>query len=70
MGGVIESPCNDDCSIDPATGLCRGCMRTADEIANWLSYTKEERRRIMGGLSKRATNGAMGETGRPCGSSK
>jgi predicted Fe-S protein YdhL (DUF1289 family) len=29
------SPCTGVCQIDPATGLCLGCARTAAEIAAW-----------------------------------
>lgn len=29
------SPCTGVCGIEEATGLCRGCARTAEEIAVW-----------------------------------
>jgi predicted Fe-S protein YdhL (DUF1289 family) len=34
-GGPVPSPCIAICRIDPATGLCEGCVRTLDEIAGW-----------------------------------
>jgi len=34
-GGPVPSPCISICRIDPATGLCEGCVRTLDEIAGW-----------------------------------
>ncbi|SNB61662.1 Protein of unknown function [Arboricoccus pini] len=32
---LIPSPCTGICALDPATGWCRGCARTADEITAW-----------------------------------
>jgi len=29
------SPCVGICLMDPATKICRGCLRTIDEIAGW-----------------------------------
>ena len=29
------SPCIGICSIDPKSNLCRGCLRSSDEIAIW-----------------------------------
>ena len=29
------SPCIGVCRIDQATGWCRGCWRTLEEIADW-----------------------------------
>lgn len=49
----MESPCVDICTMDPVTGLCRGCARTLDEIAAWSSLGDSERRRIMAELPKR-----------------
>jgi uncharacterized protein len=49
----IETPCTKVCSIDPGSGLCIGCGRTLDEIANWLSLSETERRRIMAELPRR-----------------
>lgn len=49
----IETPCVKNCTIDAASGLCRGCLRTLDEIAMWGGYTSDERRAIMAELSTR-----------------
>ena len=43
----MESPCIKVCVIDPATGLCTGCLRTLSEIAQWAGLPADERRRIM-----------------------
>jgi predicted Fe-S protein YdhL (DUF1289 family) len=47
------SPCNKVCVIDPASGFCRGCRRTLDEIAAWGSLTPEAHRGILAQLPER-----------------
>lgn len=49
----MQTPCIHVCSIDPATGFCTGCGRTLQEIGNWMSYSDEERQRIMAVLAAR-----------------
>ena len=61
----LPSPCVSVCEIDPATRFCRGCLRTAAEIASWrdLDYdakldlleTLRGRRREMGLPERRQT---------------
>jgi hypothetical protein len=41
------------CVLDPLSGLCIGCGRTAEEIAAWLSLSETARHEIMGGLDAR-----------------
>ena len=41
--GPVPSPCVSVCRIDPASGLCVGCLRTIDEIANWGAMPPEQR---------------------------
>ena len=50
---VIDTPCIKVCTMDPATGLCRGCRRTLDEIARWAMMGAAERAQIMGELQGR-----------------
>jgi predicted Fe-S protein YdhL (DUF1289 family) len=50
---LIETPCVDICEIDTASGLCKGCSRTIDEIASWPQLSPEERRGIMAILPDR-----------------
>lgn len=49
----IESPCVSLCVIDPASGLCRGCARTLDEIGAWSGMGPTERRAVMNALTAR-----------------
>jgi predicted Fe-S protein YdhL (DUF1289 family) len=50
---AIASPCVNICRIEPATGRCRGCARTIDEIARWTALTDAERDRILADLPGR-----------------
>jgi predicted Fe-S protein YdhL (DUF1289 family) len=43
----IESPCIQICQIDDENRLCRGFLRSLDEIARWGRYSAAERARIM-----------------------
>ncbi len=59
-----SSPCTKVCVLDDATGLCRGCGRTRDEIAAWGMMREAERQTIMAGLDARlrAAYPALAET--------
>jgi uncharacterized protein len=50
---AIETPCNNVCAVDPVFALCVGCGRTTAEIAGWIGFAVEERRRIMDDLPRR-----------------
>jgi len=50
---AIHSPCVLVCFIDPAAGLCLGCLRDIDEVASWSGYSDAERARIMADLPSR-----------------
>lgn len=50
---AISTPCTKICTLDPGTGLCFGCGRSAEEIGNWTAYSENERLRIMALLPQR-----------------
>ena len=56
-GGPIEeippSPCLGICLMDPATRMCRGCLRTVAEIAAWYDAGTAEKRAIVARLALR-----------------
>jgi predicted Fe-S protein YdhL (DUF1289 family) len=56
----IPSPCIGVCRLDPATGLCAGCMRTTAEIAAWPAADSAERLAIV--LRLRERRRAVGRT--------
>ena len=43
----METPCINICLLDSELGLCLGCGRNIDEIANWGSMSDAERRAVM-----------------------
>jgi uncharacterized protein len=47
------SPCLGICLMDPATRMCRGCLRTVDEIRAWYDATAAEKRAILARLEIR-----------------
>lgn len=49
----VPSPCIGVCFIEPDSGLCRGCRRTLDEIANWLEMSADEKRATLRELAAR-----------------
>jgi hypothetical protein len=50
---LIASPCNKVCVMNGATGLCRGCYRTLDEIARWGTMSDAERSAVVEELPAR-----------------
>lgn len=49
----MRSPCINVCVLDEESGLCRGCLRTLEEIGNWRLYSPAERERIIDALATR-----------------
>ena len=59
-----DSPCQAICMINPATGLCLGCARTAAEIAGWTAMTADARQAILSELPTREPGQARRRGGR------
>ena len=53
MTTEVASPCVNVCQMDPQTGLCRGCLRTIDEIAGWMDYSTAEKLQVLERLDER-----------------
>lgn len=43
------------CQLDPASGWCRGCYRTLEEIAGWPTYGMAEKRAVFERIEQRRT---------------
>lgn len=43
---AVPSPCINVCTLDEASGLCRGCARTLDEIARWSSLSERDKLQV------------------------
>ena len=56
---AIVSPCVNICTLDPATGLCRGCGRTGDEIARWTAMSDAELLSTWDALAKNGWTPAL-----------
>jgi predicted Fe-S protein YdhL (DUF1289 family) len=48
----VSSPCIGVCTLGP-NSLCIGCLRTSEEIGNWMTYSDAERDRITTELPTR-----------------
>lgn len=62
---MIASPCNKVCVMNEATGLCRGCYRTLDEIARWGEMSDGERKEVIEKLAGRVTRSGAAEVRDP-----
>jgi len=49
----VASPCINVCRMDPASGLCEGCLRTIDEIAAWGAMADDDKRTVWQRLERR-----------------
>lgn len=47
------SPCVGICLMDPATRLCRGCLRRVEEIAAWYEAAVGEKHEILARIAER-----------------
>ena len=54
----VRSPCIAVCRIDPASGLCEGCARTLDEIADWGTMDDEGRLAVWARIVRRRDSAA------------
>lgn len=52
----VPSPCINVCQLDPETNLCRGCLRSLDEIAGWLDYSIEQKLAVLARIDVRRAN--------------
>jgi predicted Fe-S protein YdhL (DUF1289 family) len=61
----IGSPCTGVCTVDAVSGYCRGCARTADEIAVWSTAGNARKREIWAALPRRFERLAIAVTRLP-----
>lgn len=52
--GPVPSPCIGICRMDAKTGLCEGCARTIDEIANWSTASDDWKRGVWEAIARRS----------------
>jgi len=49
----LVSPCIGVCTLDPSSGLCRGCFRDVEEIAAWQGLSLADKRALLDRLQAR-----------------
>lgn len=49
----VPSPCINVCEMTPETGLCRGCLRTIDEIVAWGGASDADKRAVWAEIRRR-----------------
>lgn len=52
----VPSPCISLCEMAPDTGLCRGCLRTIDEIVQWGGAGDDYKRAVWAEIRRREAN--------------
>lgn len=57
-GACVASPCIGACAIG-SDGVCAGCLRTLDEIAEWGSATDVRKRLIHAAINVRRNRRAV-----------
>ncbi len=58
------SPCISVCIMDAASGWCRGCYRTIDEIVAWAQSPEEAKRAVWQALPARHRQAGFPEANR------
>jgi len=54
----VASPCISVCVMDAASGLCIGCLRTLDEIAEWSVLDADAKRGVLAAIRERRARSA------------
>ena len=49
----VPSPCQSICSMDAKNGLCLGCLRTLQEIAQWSQANQQVKRQVWLNIQSR-----------------
>jgi len=58
---TATSPCIGVCELQPESGLCRGCLRTLQEIAKWGGLSLAERRQVKAAAAERRHRAAAAD---------
>tara|TARA_B100001287_G_C22451705_1_gene420841 strand:+ start:41 stop:202 length:162 start_codon:yes stop_codon:yes gene_type:complete len=48
-----DSPCIGLCELEKNSQICKGCLRTIDEITNWKMFSEKKKGEILKLLKKR-----------------
>jgi predicted Fe-S protein YdhL (DUF1289 family) len=61
---LICSPCISVCVLDEASGYCKGCWRTVQEIADWPKLMRHQRIEVLERLAERRGAESLTDRGR------
>jgi predicted Fe-S protein YdhL (DUF1289 family) len=50
---LVPSPCISMCTMNPATDLCEGCLRTIGEISAWTLLDADDKRAVLARIAAR-----------------
>lgn len=53
---TVPSPCIAVCEYNDA-GLCKGCLRNADEIRDWIILSREQKLQVLDLVAERRLKG-------------
>jgi hypothetical protein len=53
LADSLPSPCVSICRMNEATGLCEGCLRSIEEIAQWGGADDDGKRTILARIAQR-----------------
>lgn len=56
LDNTVPSPCIGVCWLNDQSGLCEGCLRTGDEIRDWMIMTREQKLQLLQVLEQRSTS--------------
>lgn len=54
LDNTVASPCIGVCWLNDETGLCEGCLRSGDEIRDWMIMTREQKLQLLQLLEQRS----------------
>jgi len=53
LDNSVPSPCIGVCWLHDDTGLCKGCLRSGDEIRDWMIMSREQKLQLLQTLAQR-----------------
>ena len=57
LDNTVSSPCIGVCWLNDETSLCEGCLRTGEEIRDWIMMTREQKLQLLQLLEQRSRDG-------------
>ena len=55
---TVASPCLKICQVRKGDEICVGCLRSMDEIRDWIILSREERLEVLSNVEERKSKAA------------